>query len=270
MKTPSSLIPATLTNITFFSKLTRIFKGVSWLLGGNPAQKRRVHLELARISSSFFGDYPLGEDCKIWLEDKKFRNKFQELSPLSPYSMERKWTLREFVRYVKDIPGSMAECGCYDGCSSYFIASEAPNTPLHLFDSFEGLSIPQDDDIPIKINSRAWQKGDLAIPEDVARERLREFSNIFIHKGWIPDEFPKVKDDTFCFVHIDVDLYQPTKDSLSFFYPRLSKGGVIILDDNGFTTCPGALKATIDYLSEENIDTYPLILTTGQSIIFKR
>ena len=104
----------------------RILKAIYWFLFGNPAQRRRVRLECARITMSLFGDFSLGDDYKLWLEDKKFRHKFKKLSPISPYSEERKWTLREFARYTLDIPGSMAECGCYQGVSAYFMAERIP------------------------------------------------------------------------------------------------------------------------------------------------
>lgn len=251
------------------NKINRVIKAFSWLLFGNAVEKRRVRLELARITVSLFGDFPMGDDYKLWLEDKKFRDKFNELSPLSPYSMERKWTLREFSRYVSNIPGAMAECGCFDGTSAFFLAQENPDVPLHLFDSFEGLSVPDERDLPLKENERAWQKGDLSISEKVARDRLKDFQNVHFHKGWIPDKFPAVNNETFRLVHIDVDLYQPTMDSLKFFYPRLNLSGIIVLDDYGFTTCPGAYKAVEAFLSENKLPQHLIMLTTGQAILFK-
>ena len=52
---------------------------------------------------------------------------------------------------------------------------------------------------------------------------LKDFNFIKTYKGWIPERFDEVKDRTFSFVHIDVELYQPTYDSLEFFFPRLKK-----------------------------------------------
>lgn len=247
----------------------RIGKAIYWMLLGTTAQRRRVRQECAQRAASLFGDFPIGDDYKLWLEDKDFRYKFKELSPVSPYSEERKWTLRELARYVHSIPGCMAECGCYQGASAYFMAKENPDVPLHLFDSFEGLSQPENIDIPTRKNDRAWEEGNMSASEETAHETLKEFSNIYFYKGWIPEKFHEVKDQHFKLVHIDVDLYQPTKDCLSFFYPRMAKNGVIIMDDNGFTTCPGALKATQHYFSKNNIKNYPIMLTTGQGIIIK-
>ena len=53
-------------------------------------------------------------------------------------------------------------------------------------------------------------------------------------------------------MHINVDLYEPTKDSLDFFYPRLVKNGVIICNDYGSCKFPGAKKAVDEFLEENN------------------
>ena len=63
--------------------------------------------------------------------------------------------------------------------------------------------------------------------------------------------FRALEREPFAFVHIDVDLYEPTKDSLEFFYPLLSPGGVLLCDDYGSTRCPGALKACDEFLADK-------------------
>ncbi len=250
-----------------YYSLRRLNKALYWLLFGSPAQRRRVRQECARLAASLFGDFPIGDDYKLWLEDKEFRQKFKELSPISPYSLERKWTLREFAKYVSPLPGSMAECGCYQGASAYFMAKENPGVALHLFDSFEGLSDPQQVDVPIRADNRGWKRGDMSASEEIARKNLQEFSNIIFHKGWIPEKFHLVQNEQFKLVHIDVDLYQPTKDSLHFFYPKMIDNGIIVLDDYGSTICPGAFKASSEFSKENNLKI--IHLSTMQGIIIK-
>ena len=53
-------------------------------------------------------------------------------------------------------------------------------------------------------------------------------------------------------MHIDVDLYGPTHDSIEFFYPRLNKGGIIVCDDYMHNTCPGATKAIDEFLDDKS------------------
>jgi O-methyltransferase len=71
------------------------------------------------------------------------------------------------------------------------------------------------------------------------------------HKGWIPERFVDVESRRFALVHIDVDLYDPTKDSMEFVYPRVNPGGIILCDDYACTTCPGATRAVDDYLADK-------------------
>ncbi|MER2531029.1 MAG: TylF/MycF/NovP-related O-methyltransferase [Candidatus Competibacter sp.] len=247
--------------------LKRIIKSLRWLILGTVSQRRRVCQELARISANLFGDHYIGDDHKIWRQDKDFIKDFRRLSPHNYYSEERKYTLREFVRFTAKIPGDLAECGCYVGVSAWFMAEEAPNRKLFLFDSFEGLSAPDLADSPLE-GVQEWQVGDLKTTEDVLRKNLAEFNQLHIFKGWIPKRFQEVAEHRFCLVHIDVDLYQPTLDSLKFFYPRLSPGGVIVMDDYGFLTCPGATKAAHEFMADK--PEYILHLPTGQGIIIRQ
>lgn len=235
---------------------------------GDGVQRRRVRQELARIAAGLFGDFPIADDYKLWREDREFFGHFRRLSPDAPYSAERKYVLREFVRYTANVAGDLAECGCYVGVSAWFMASEAQNRELFLFDSFEGLSEPQSSDRPANAATRAWKSGDMATSVEVVRANLADFDRIHIFEGWIPSRFQEIADRRFSLVHLDVDLYQPTLDSLAFFYPRLMPGGVIVMDDYGFLTCPGATKAADEYMA--NKPEYILHLPTGQGVIIRR
>ena len=104
-------------------------------------------------------------------------------------------------------------------------------------------------------------------PESRTLETLKEFRLIKLFKGWIPERFPEVANEKFRLVHIDVDLYEPTRDSLEFFYPRISTGGVMVFDDYGVTSCPGAYKAVNEFMNDK--PEYVLHLPTAQGIIIK-
>lgn len=136
------------------------------------------------------------------------------------------------------------------GASSYLMAasnrSRGKSFNHHAFDSFQGLNAPGTED------GTHWAKDDLSYPLEKVREALSEFGeNVVYHAGWIPDRFPEVAGEHFRFVHIDVDLYQPTLDSIIFFYPRLKPGGILVCDDYMFTTCPGATQACDEYLADK-------------------
>jgi len=215
-----------------------------------------------------FGDFPISDDYKLWRDDRQFLDDFNRMSPENPYSQDRKWTLREYVKLSNALPGDIAECGCYVGTSAFFIAQASTHGTLYLFDSFQGLSAPDEADESTAADVMPWTAGDLSTSETTLRNNLSRFDKIEVLPGWIPERFNEVTNHRFRLVHIDVDLYKPTRDSLEFFYPRLVKGGFIVMDDYGFKNCPGATRAADELAASHGGEI--LLLTTGQGVITKR
>jgi hypothetical protein len=219
-----------------------------------------------KLASFFYPQFTYTDYGKIWLEDKGFFRHYEKYNNGNDYrSADRKYFLRELLSLIEHLPGDTVECGVYCGATSELICEKFKETPKihHAFDSFEGLSQP------LAPDGNAWRKGDLKVAEDIVRKNLASFEDkVIIYKGWIPERFSEVSNKKFCFVHIDVDLYQPTLDSLRFFYPRLVSGGIIMCDDYGFSTCPGAKKAFDEYIEDkpESIVHVP----TGQGFLVKR
>ena len=216
---------------------------------------------LSRIAQVLRPDYVLTDPEKAWFSDERFFRDFYAVER-HDLTADRKYMLRQLLALVDGVPGDTAECGVYGGASSWFICDHFRGSGRvhHGFDSFEGLSDPT------PLDGSYWHVGDLSVGEAEAQELLEPFG-ARLYRGWIPERFDAVADRTFAFVHVDVDLYQPTRDSLEFFCPRLAPGGVILLDDHGFTTCPGATRAAEEYMAgrPESI----IQLTTGQAFIVK-
>lgn len=246
----------------------RILRALRWLAMGTAPQRRRVRHELARIAASLFGDFPISDDYKRWREDRAFLADFRRLSPGNLFTEDRKFMLREFVRFTDGLPGALAECGCFEGASAYFMAQAAPDTDLYLFDSLAGLSEPGVADAAADAEHMRWRAGDMSAREAVLRGNLAGFTRIQLLRGWIPERFGDVAQQRFRCVHIDVDLYQPTRDSLEFFYPRMVPGGVIVLDDYGSAMCPGAVAATDEFFADK--PERVIHLTSGQGVVIRR
>ncbi|MEO3432596.1 TylF/MycF/NovP-related O-methyltransferase [Inquilinus sp. CAU 1745] len=182
-----------------------------------------------------------------WWDDPEFNEYLRKFEEPDGFNTHRKWMLLQLLRLTSCVPGDTAECGVFRGASSWLIcAANRSNKNYarvhHLFDSFEGLSEPS------VLDGAHWAKGNLAVGEDLVRRNLENFGNIQVHKGWIPERFANCENIRFSFVHIDVDLYEPTRDSIEFFYDRINQGGILLCDDYGFTTCPGATKAIDEFL----------------------
>ena len=104
----------------------------------------------------------------------------------------------------------------------------------------------------------------LSTPVDRVRGVLADFPKIGIHEGWIPDVFASLPEDHWAFVHIDVDLYEPTKACLEYFFPRVSVGGVIINDDFKAPLFPGCGRAWQEFFDARQL--LYIVLDTGQAV----
>ena len=207
---------------------------------------------LRLIGSILCPSYRMRYNVLDWMADEPFERYLKfvgESGGLKSINAGRRWMIYQLLRLTDEVPGDTAECGVYLAASSYLICSFLARSALakshHLFDSFEGLSAPVSQD------GSHWQANDLQIDFGEIARRLLKFQNVHFYKGWIPDRFNEVADRRFSFLHIDVDLYEPTRDSIAFFYPRMNAGAVIVCDDYGSSVCPGATKAMNEYLQDK-------------------
>jgi O-methyltransferase len=223
------------------------------------------YLLAERITALVYPKFRFSEFGRRMLNDEAFIRQYERLQGTDNYhSLDRKFTLDQLLKLVLHLPGDTAECGVYQGASSWFICRGSAGTGKthHLFDSFEGLSAPGAAD------GSYWSAGALASSEEEARRTLSEFDHLRYHRGWIPARFEDVRDTAFCFVHVDVDLYEPTLQSVAFFYDRLVPGGMLLCDDYGFDTCPGAFRAMNEFFADK--PEAIAMLSTGQGLVIKR
>jgi hypothetical protein len=123
-------------------------------------------------------------------------------------------------------PGDFAEVGVYLGLSAEVVCRAKGEKCLWLFDTFEGL--PQ-----VGAHDPLFEKGTYCGSVESVRRRLAQWNDVHLVKGLFPLSSEPVRDKTFGFVHLDVDIYESTKASLEFFYGRMEKGGIIITHDYG-------------------------------------
>ncbi|MDB4270224.1 TylF/MycF family methyltransferase [Flavobacteriaceae bacterium] len=254
-------------------KIISFVKLIFLFFFGNKIQRyHSIHTLLSLISIHF--GFRLGNKNLKWYKNKEFLEIYLPFASKDIKKRripERKFVLYSLAKSLKNIKGDIVECGVLRGHSSYLMlyANIDNNKNFHGFDSFEGLSNPDINDKIKNSYSFEWKKNDLKTPELIAKKNLELFKDrIHLYKGWIPDRFNEVKNKKFSMVHIDVDLYKPTLDSISFFWDKINKGGVLVCDDYGFETCPGAKKAMDLFFESKNMSV--IHLTTGQGLVFKQ
>ena len=195
----------------------------------------------------------------------------------------RFYNLLQFLGSTHGKTGAVAECGCWKGLSSYLMCkllqqdnSSFSGCEFHLIDSFEGLSVPGEEDV---IRQRLVHNGKerLGKPFKAAggyssslshiKEVLNGYPDVSYHHGWIPEVLLSVPERTYRFVHVDVDLFEPTYEAVKYFFPRLCTGGILICDDYGSLFWPGAKMAIDKYCAEAKISC--VSLSSGQALLLK-
>ena len=171
------------------------------------------------------------------------------------------------------LEGLVAECGCFRGLSSYLLCSRLrqrepafDGSGYRIFDSFHGLSAPGSEDSLDRAEAAAphavdVQAGRFAAPLEDVKRALAAFPGIAYFPGWIPEAFPR-DEARYRFVHVDVDLYQPTRDSLDYFWPRLVPGARLVCDDYNW---PGARRAVDEFCALKG--TTARITASTQAVI---
>jgi O-methyltransferase len=142
------------------------------------------------------------------------------------YDYYRFATLGLAAQRVKDeaIPGAFAEVGVFKGEMSRFLAPFCGSRNFYLFDTFAGF--PEE-----HLEGRGKDTRFRDTDEETVRGYFQAMPNVKVMKGMVPGTLEGAKDEKFAFVLLDLDLFPPTIESLKFFYPRMSKGGYLILHD---------------------------------------
>jgi len=178
---------------------------------------------------------------------------------------DRCWVLYSLLLQALHIDGEVWECGVYKGGTAALLAGvmadKSMGKVLRLFDTFSGMP---------KVNPSIdrHHEGDFADTlMEKALENVGHSEIVRCHKGFIPDTFKGLEESRICFAHVDVDIYRSIMDCCEFIYPRINRGGFMVFDDYGFSSCPGARKAIDEYFAGKKV--VPLVIEDGQAIVFK-
>ncbi len=170
--------------------------------------------------------------------------------------------------YSGNIQGSVAELGVYQGDFAKKINAVFPDRRLYLFDTFTGFSAS---DILVEKNemfSNSQEAYFSNTSEETVISKMPHPENCVIKKGYFPETAVGLE-ETFAFVSIDADLYNPIFEGLSYFYPRLSKGGYIFVHDYNNIRFKGAKEAVQQYCKANKISYFPLSDICGTVVIVK-
>ena len=166
------------------------------------------------------------------------------------------------------LSGNIVECGVATGRRlSFFKNLQKEHNCLRNvwgFDSFEGFSKGHVKD-GIYFNSRqdSYNQKYSTYSLDFVKKNLVSLcgedaaSEISLIKGWIPKSFDSYDGSSISLINLDVDIYEPTKETLNFFWPLLQVNGIVLLDEYDFyldtIKFPGSKRAIDEFCKDKNI-----------------
>ena len=162
---------------------------------------------------------------------------------------------REIIR--KKLDGAVAEAGVFQGDFASLINKYFSNKKLYLFDTFEGF------DARDLANEEGYkhESGDhfKETSVELVMSKMAHPENVIVKKGYVPETFEDVN-EKFCFVNLDMDLYQPTYVALEWFWPNMVTNGVILVHDYFYESgqFPNLKKAVIKFAEENDVKTMPI------------
>lgn len=194
------------------------------------------------------------------------------VKPYTLTSVQRLVALCDAVQYVvrNQIPGDIVECGVWKGGSMMAVArtliqANDQSRHLYLFDTYEGMTPPGDKDVSVQgaSASNLLQNEDKADPESVwcvaPLDEVRRVmdgvgyapSKVHFIKGRVEETLPEMAPEKISLLRLDTDWYESTRHEMNQLFPRLSKGGVLIIDDYGHWE--GARQAIDEYIKENKL-----------------
>jgi hypothetical protein len=237
--------------------------------------------------SAEINDYPIPDIDR----DETFLRLFSLASQYSMTSKEVMFGLYQSVKYVHErgIDGDFVECGVWRGGSALLAAmtfqdlerhQPAKRTPFRvrprrrfwLYDTFEGMTRPTAVDVDREGGSAQgyidqysddgkWCYADLAdVRNNLTANGIGEQDLRFV-KGDVLETLKLQVPKKISVLRLDTDWYESTKVELQILYPRLVRGGVLIIDDYGHWE--GSRKAVDEYF---DVNPPPLLHRTTYAV----
>lgn len=239
---------------------TRTIKRIMLFLG----------FELVRVNSPVNSGENFSPDIPLQLI-----NTYKKVQSYTMTSPERIFSLCDAVKYIHDsgINGDVVECGVWKGGSMMAIAETLGNLSdtsrsLYLFDTFDGMAPPSKNDVDIngKAAEELLNKSEKTQDDsvwccaglEVVKQALDSvnYPNEKIHyiQGMVEQTIPMHAPEKIALLRLDTDWYESTKHEMEHLFPRLVKGGVLIIDDYGHWQ--GARKAVDEYLHRHQVKIF--------------
>jgi hypothetical protein len=141
---------------------------------------------------------------------------------------------------------------------------------FYLLDTFAGIDpryVTEREDVALKRSEVSLRNGMYVNGVDGVRANFAQWKNQRIIVGPVPETLDQVDAPKVAFLHIDMNCAPPEVAALRFFWPRLSPGAFVLLDDYAYRGHEEQ-RLAMDALAEE-LDVPICALPTGQGLLIK-
>jgi O-methyltransferase len=199
---------------------------------------------------------------------------WQSVRAYTMTSRERVFALLDAVAYLvrNAISGDFVECGVWRGGSMMAAATQllrlgATDRMLHLFDTFEGMPPPSEHDLDphgtpaaqvFGANGRdptarelPWKAADVDEVRAAMMTTGYPPERVRLIRGRTENTLPEAAPESIALLRLDTDWYESTRHELRHLFPRIVRGGVLLIDDYGYWQ--GSRKAVDEYLREHDV-----------------
>ncbi len=159
-----------------------------------------------------------------------------------------------------NIPGDFIETGAWRGGATIFMravlkAYNITDRIVWVADSFQGLPKPDGEKYPSDRGDVHYTKKELSVKADDVRQNFLNYQlfddQVRFLEGWFKETLPLAPIKQLSLLRLDGDMYESTMDALTNLYPKLSRGGYVIIDD--WEAVPACKQAVIDFRGENSI-----------------
>jgi hypothetical protein len=169
------------------------------------------------------------------------------------------------------IEGDFVECGVNTGMMSLavcdYVDFNRTGKSFWLFDTFRGIPVEQANSEDEREHVRSHNDMHYFDCYELAKENFSRYPKANLVRGTVPETLQSVQIDRVSYLSIDMNLALPERAALEHFWPKLSSGAIVLLDDYGFRGYEDQHREADSFAATANVSI--LSLPTGQGVILK-
>jgi O-methyltransferase len=175
------------------------------------------------------------------------------------------------ARHGAHLPGDFVECGVHAGGLSLaicrYIDFNSTGKAFYLFDTFDGIP---DDQMADEERQFRTEENRMYYAQDSYETALKNFEpypRVRLVRGRVPDTLTGVEIEAVSYLSLDMNIAAPEVAALEFFWPKLSVGAIVLLDDYGWTHYRPQKVALDKFAAKQDVEI--ATLPTGQGLLIK-